>query len=338
MRRRQSEGSDHPTSDAAFEDYDVRTLDAGLACARSILMIAGRSRTWIVAMVCAVACLAATRAAAQTLAEATRALAAGDGARAFDLGTAWLKQHPTDVRARVLLARIHLGRDELDAAYRQLEQALRAQPRDVDALYYLGLVTGQLAARQLEGLVERAPASARAHQLLAESLEAQERRTEAEAAYEAALRAKPDLLDALLGLAKLLRIRLECTRAIELYTRAEAVRPSFDGAYGLGSCYLRQQQLDAALPRFEQAVKRDPRAAIARVGLASTLLASDRTAEAIAALRRAVALEPAMSEAWYLLGRALQTAGDRVAAKDAFARAEALRTGATPSPPREEFP
>jgi protein O-GlcNAc transferase len=264
---------------------------------------------------------------AQSLPEAARALAAGESARAFELATKQLKQYPQDVKARVLLARIHLGRDELSEAYVQLEQALRAQPRDVDALYYLGLVTSQLAARQLEGLVERAPDSARAHQLLAESLEAQDRRTEAEAAYEAALRAKPDLLEALLGLAKLLRIRLECGRAIELYTKAEAVRPTFDGAYGLGTCYLRDQQLDAALPRFEQAVKRDPRAAIARVGLASTLLGAGRTAEAIAALRRALEIEPAMGDAWYLLGRALQTAGDRTGAQEAFARAEALRTG-----------
>lgn len=264
---------------------------------------------------------------------AARALSAGDAARAVDLATAYLRQRPGAVAARVLLARVYLERDELDAAYLQLEQALRAQPRHVDALYYFGLVTSQLAARQLEALVDKAPQSARARQLVAESLEAQERRSEAEAAWEQALAANPTLLDALIGLAKLRRIRLDCDGAMALYLRAEAVAPTFDAAYGLGSCLLRQQQLDAALPRFEQAIARDPRAAVAHVGLASTLIGLDRTPEAIATLTRALELEPTMGEAWYLLGRAQQASGNRVAAQAAFARAEQLRTGA--AAPRE---
>ena len=68
-----------------------------------------------------------------------------------------------------------------------LEQALRVDPRDVDALYYFGLVTAQLAARRLDALIETSPTSARANQLRAEALEAQDRRSEAEAAWEAAL-------------------------------------------------------------------------------------------------------------------------------------------------------
>ena len=47
--------------------------------------------------------------------------------------------------------------------------------------------------------MQPAPVSARGHQLQAESLEAQERRRDAEAEYEAALGAKPDLFDALLA-------------------------------------------------------------------------------------------------------------------------------------------
>lgn len=267
--------------------------------------------------------------------EASRALAAGDSGRAIALGTAWLERHPGHVGARILLARAHLDRDELDAAYTQLDRVLAAQPGHVDALYYFGLLTSQLAAKQFEALVTQAPESARARQLVAESLDAQDRRAEAEAAWEAALKANPDLLDALLGLAKLKRIRLDCDGAVALYTRAEAIRATFDGAYGLGTCYFRQQQLEAARTQFERAVARDPRAAVAHTGLASTLLALDRPADAVVRLRRAVALEPAMGEAWYLLGRALQTSGDRAGAQDAFARAEQLRTGAPPAAPRD---
>jgi tetratricopeptide (TPR) repeat protein len=271
----------------------------------------------------------ATRpAAADTrLADAARALSAGDAARASELATAYLKQHPGAAPARVVLARVHLERGELDAAYVELDRALRSDPRNEDALYYFGLVTSELAVKSLDEVVERSPASARAKQIAAETLEAQDRRTEAEAAWEAALAANPNMLDALLGLAKLKRIRLDCDGAMALYTRAEVITPTFDAAYGLGTCELRQQRLDAARQRFEEAIARDPRAAVAHVGLGSTLLGLGRSAEAIASLQRAVALEPAMTEAWYLLGRAQQAAGNSAAAQEAFARAERLRTG-----------
>ena len=41
---------------------------------------------------------------------------------------------------------MHLERDELDAAYDVASRAARAHPRDVNVLYYLGLVTRRLAA------------------------------------------------------------------------------------------------------------------------------------------------------------------------------------------------
>jgi superkiller protein 3 len=226
---------------------------------------------------------------------------------------------------------VHLERGELEAAQTRLERALEANPRHVDVLYYLGLVTAQLAARTFERIVEQAPGSARAHQLLAESFEAQDRRPEAEREYEAAVAAQPDLVDALLGLAKLKRIRLDCEGANPLYTKAETIRPTFDGAFGLGTCAIRQGDVETALAHFERAVERDPRAAVAHVGLASSLLAVGRTADAIASLQRAIAIEPEMGEAYYMLGRAYQSAGDRARAQEAFAKAQRIGDG----PPRD---
>jgi Flp pilus assembly protein TadD len=168
------------------------------------------------------------------LAEASRALAAGEADRAFLLGTKYLERHPGDVRAQVLLVRVHMDRGEWDDAYRMANRAARAHPGDVDVLYYLGLVTRRQAADQFEHLVRMAPDSARVHQLQAEMLEAQERRADAEKEYVAALEAKPDLLEALLGLGKLKRIRLACEEAIHLYDKAESIRPTFDAAYGRG--------------------------------------------------------------------------------------------------------
>ena len=117
---------------------------------------------------------------------ASRALAAGEADRAFLLATDYLQGHPADVRAQVLLVRVHLERDEWDDAYRLVNRAARAHPADVDVLYYLGLVTRRLAAGQFQRLGRMAPDSARVHQLQAEMLEAQQRRAEAEKEYAAA--------------------------------------------------------------------------------------------------------------------------------------------------------
>jgi tetratricopeptide (TPR) repeat protein len=165
-------------------------------------------------------------------------------------------------------------------------------------------------------------------QLQAETFEAQDRRKDAEASYEAALKVQPDLLDALLPLARLKRMRLACEEAVPLYERAEALAPTFDAVYGLGFCLGYLQDHKAAVARFEQAVKRDPKAAVAWSGLGTALVNVGRTNDGIAALRTAVTLEPGMSEAWYMLGMAYQTAGDAVRSKEAFAKVEALRAGA----------
>ncbi len=306
-------------------------------CARSHVLIAGvavvlGSGPGLAAAEAILAAQPPVEAATRTdgpLAEATRALAAGNPARAAELASAYLERHPSDPDAQVLLARVHLERGELEAAQARLERALDADPRNVDVLYYLGLVTAQLAATTFERIVEQAPSSARAHQLLAESFEAQDRRPEAEREYEAAVAAQPDLLDALLGLAKLKRIRLDCEGANPLYTKAETMRPTFDGAFGLGTCAIRAGDAATALTHFERAVERDSRAAIAHVGLASALIGVGRTAEAVVSLQRAIALEPEMGEAYYLLGRAYQSLGDRTRAQEAFAKAKRFGDGAS---------
>jgi len=255
-----------------------------------------------------------------------RALAVGDTDRALSLAKSYVQRQPSDVAGHVLLIRVYLERNEIDAAYRAATGAVRKHPADTNVLYFLGLVTRGLAAEEFERLARTAPDSARVHQLRAEMFDAQERRADAEQEYAAALAAKPDLLEALLGLAKLQRIRLACEEARALYERAEAVRPTFDAAYGLGVClgYLQNDQL--AVKHFEQAVQRNPSAAVAWTGLGTSLVKLGRTADGIAKLQRAIALAPEMDDAHYMLGMAYQASGDPVRAQESFKKAEQLRT------------
>jgi tetratricopeptide (TPR) repeat protein len=256
------------------------------------------------------------------VAEATRALSAGDLDRAVQLGTAYLKQHPDDQAARIVLAQVHISRNELDAAYLEIRHVLAVNPRNVDALYYQGLVSARLAGAEFQRLETMAPGSARVHQLQAESLEAQGKRAAAETEYEVALKGDPDLLEALLGLARLKRIRLACDEAVRLYDKAETARPTFDGAYGLGICQSLLQDDESARASFERAIARDPHSAVAWMGLGEALAKLHRPADAVVKLQHAIALEPRLGEAYYALGMAYQATGQKALAQQAFKTAE----------------
>ena len=103
------------------------------------------------------------------------------------------------------------------------------------------------------------------------------------------------------------------------------MRPTFEGAYGLGICRSFLQDDEAAVVQFERAIARDPRAAVAWAGLGTSLVKLRRQAEGIARLQHATVLEPRMAEAHYMLGLAYQSVGDAARAEAAFAQAESLR-------------
>jgi tetratricopeptide (TPR) repeat protein len=270
---------------------------------------------------------AAVAAADPRVAQGEAALAAGDIDGALALATAAAGARRASAKAHVLLARVQIARGALEPAWQSLDRAIALEPRNVDALAYMGFVGGKLAASTFERLKAEAPDSARVKQLEAEAFELQDRRDEAEAAYEAALAADPKLLDALLSLARMKRGRLACDEAASLYERAEAVRPTFDSAYGLGFCRSYLQEDDKAIAAYELAVTRDPAAAVAWSGLGQARVKAGRTAAGIEALERAVGIEPRMSDGWYMLGMAYQSAGDAEKSKLAFAKAAELRVG-----------
>jgi len=219
-----------------------------------------------------------------------------------------------------------MERGDSERAYVELVEAQRHAPDDQDVLYYLAIVSGDLARATFDALYKLAPDSARVHQLMAESFEAQDLKAEAETEYEAAVRADPNLVDALLALGKLKRIRLACDEAIALYEKAEGIRPTFDGAFGLGTCLAVQQEDQKAIAQFKRALANDQRAAIAWEGLGTALARTGQVAEGIPALERAIALEPDMVEAYYALGQAYRKAGNEERARAAFEHAQRLRT------------
>lgn len=257
--------------------------------------------------------------------DASRALSAGDVDRALSLAMQYLEANAASVPARLVIARAYLVRGEYAQAYDQLRRASRTSPQNIDVLYYLGIAAGRLAEMELQRLAQVAPDSARVHQIRAESLEMQQRPHEAAAAYEAAVARQPELIDALLGLAKLRRTALRCTEAIALYRKAEALRPTFEGAFGLGVCLQYEQQDQLAAEQFQKATVRDPADALAWKELGMAEMKRGRMPRAIAHLQRAIKLQPDMHGAYYALGQIYRAAGDLEKAKEAFAAAERLQ-------------
>jgi tetratricopeptide (TPR) repeat protein len=256
--------------------------------------------------------------------EVFKALYAGNADRALELALPYLKTHPANVRMLVLAARAQLARDDHQAAYDLLERALAANPDDVDALYFMGIASGELAKQAFARVFTLAPDSARVHQLMARSLQLQQNPVEAAAEYEQALRADPNLVEALLEFGKLRREEGNCDQGLSLYERAEKVRPTYDGAYGLGVCLAMRGDHARAVDAFREALTLDPKSAAAHFGLGNALLQTGNLSGAVAALERTTQLAPAMRETYYVLGRAYQKMGQTERAQAAFARADAL--------------
>ena len=142
---------------------------------------------------------------APTAAQCARAFDRGDYAQAIELARQRLAVAPADLGAQIVMARAEAARGRFEAAYQLLHKVLARAPRNTDALYYMTILGGVLAQAEYDRLLAMAPDSPRAHQLLGDLYQAQERPGDAEAEYKAGLRGDPGSLDLLIALGDLAR-------------------------------------------------------------------------------------------------------------------------------------
>jgi tetratricopeptide (TPR) repeat protein len=269
--------------------------------------------------------VAQAAAAASSLPEYARAFHGGDYRRAKALAAERLRSAPGDVPARILLARAEAAMGRFEAAYAGFREAQRRDPRNPDALYYLGVTAGVLAQTEYERLLRVAPGSARAHQLRGASDAAQGRKADAERELEAALAVGPPSADVLVALGDLERGRVALAEARAHYARALELAPSsYDALYGLGACDLYEREHAKAIESFRRALRVSPGSAPALLALGISLLQTGQAAAAVPELQAAVKAEPRMRQAHYQLGRAYQALGRAQDAEAAFARAQEL--------------
>ncbi len=242
-----------------------------------------------------------------------------------------LRRYPNDVPVRVILARAELAQGRFQEAFEELQKALASDPRNIDALYYLSLISRELSEREYQRLFSMAPDSARVHQLLGEAALGAENKTEAEEEFQKALAANPRSVEVLTELAELKRSQSKLDEAIAYHMQAEKIGPlSYDIAYGLGACYTYKQDYSQAVEWLRKAAALAPDSAAARFALGNALFQNGQTEAAIPELNAALRLEPRMKQAYFLLGRAYSKLGRQEEAKAAIRKLDELNRSEVP--------
>jgi protein O-GlcNAc transferase len=232
---------------------------------------------------------------------------------------------------------------EAEVDYRGI---LAADPDNIDALHFLGVISHQRgehgkAAELISRALSRNASNAPAHSNLGNTLGAQGKLDEAVACYLNALAIDPDYVDALLNLGAVLRAQGKLDRALVCYKRALALAPDTPAAntgledvlrdqrevvktsihdhkaptFKSGSCVWQfsqgnshkdQARWEEAVASYERAISLNPDFSPAYVNLGNVLNVLGKPDQAIACYRKALAIEPDFLEAHHNLADALR--------------------------------
>jgi predicted O-linked N-acetylglucosamine transferase (SPINDLY family) len=213
--------------------------------------------------------------------------------------------------------------EEADACYRAM---LEANPDDIDALHFSGVVAHQRgeherAAQLISKALSLNPSNVPAQNNLGNVLGSLGRQDEAIASYRKALALAPDYVDALANLGNALGARGDLDESVACYEKAVALAPgSPEARFSLANAYKDRGRLDDAAASYRNALALKPESAEICNNLGSVLYEQGKEDEAIAAFRRALSLKPAFAEALFNMGnvyRNRKQLGDAVEAYQA---------------------
>jgi tetratricopeptide (TPR) repeat protein len=229
-----------------------------------------------------------------------------------------LRVDPNSAAAHYGLAQAHLGANQPQRAYWELEETVRLDPSNVDARLRHGefLLYGQ--REELERAVAHGDAILAAEPkrwegllLRARALAALGRADEAGRDFQAAVEAVPDQPAPLLLWANHLRGTGRAAEAEAAFRKLTAQHPSFPSWAALGS-FLAGERRDAeAEEAFRQgiAAAKPEERVTATTALASFLIGRERSEQAEQVLREALAQEPGNLDLIYALARFYHGAG-----------------------------
>ncbi|QTN26107.1 tetratricopeptide repeat protein [Rhodoferax sp. AJA081-3] len=223
-----------------------------------------------------------------------------------------------------------LRQERLQQAKALYEQVLHANPRQPDALQWLGVIQHKQgnSIRALELISEAivvSPGNAFCYSTLGNVLKDIGQNELAVESYGKALTIKPDFAEAHNNLGIVLSMQGKLNEAVESYRKAIALIPGYAEALNnLGTALQAQGQAEAALEVYQRALVLTPNFGQAYFNVGNTL--HEKTPEqALPYIQKAVALKPDFLEALLTLAKLLHAQGEVDQAKAAYARCYALK-------------
>ena len=239
--------------------------------------------------------------------------------------TPHLADQDLKLKARLATLKCAMTMDRRADAMDVLQALGREFPKDADALYMSTHALSDLATRVAQDLARNAPNSYQAHELNAEALELQGRWDEAAKEYQGILQRSPDLPGIHFRIARLLlskpnpgpTMAADAKKELDQELKINPNNPPAE--YVLGELARQSQDWDQAVEHFSRAAKLDPSFGDAFLGMGTSLVAARKFADAIPPLESAVKLQPANPGAHYNLAMAYSRAGRKLDAGREFA-------------------
>jgi predicted O-linked N-acetylglucosamine transferase (SPINDLY family) len=255
--------------------------------------------------------------------------AAGDSVS--DRGVSATAMAPDSDLLKAALRHHDAGRlTEAESLYRQL---LAGDPRNVDALHFLGVIAHQRgdhaqAVELISGALAQYGANASAHNNLGCALRAQDKLAQAAASFQKALELTPNYFDAHVNLGRTHQAQGNLARAASSFRAALQLRPAAAATQSeLAWVLVGLGQLEEAIACYEAALQAQPELFEARYNMAVALRDLGRRADAIAQVEKVIQSKPGLAQAHYLLGHLHGEADRYEAALSCFERVIQLDPG-----------
>jgi len=201
----------------------------------------------------------------------------------------------------------HYQGQRFDDAESVLVKALRKNPRNIDAMRFLGMVYHSQGKKMRD----------------------------AEALLRKAVRIAPDFHQAYSNLGRVLIDSDQCDKAIPVYQRLISLQPDDDDAYaGLGRAYAYTGDISSALDAYRKSIELNPDVPSIHMALAHMLKTLGQQEDALAHYRRAIKLKPDLGESYWSMAN-LKTC--RFEAAEIDAMEEQLRSSTLSERARVNF-